>query len=47
MLSARGRASAWVSLVDPVQVFEDHDDRLIQALPNDDALDGVERRAGA
>ena len=30
-------------LVDPVQVLEDHDQRLIQAFTHDDALDRVER----
>jgi hypothetical protein len=43
MLSDKRSSNAWVSLFDPMQVFEDDDYRLIQAFTNDDALDCVER----
>ena len=42
MLSAKRSSSAWVSPVDPMQIFKDDKGGLVQAFAHDDALDRVE-----
>ena len=43
MRSTSRLSNAWVSLVDPVQVLEDHDQRLVEALAHQYPLDRLQR----